>query len=984
MVLASLFLVFQCIGWAMGGGDRPLPALAVWPRIWSSIPLFLGHLPESSASSLWLGFVGLGLGLALAAGAPLARRQWQRWRGGDRPSHLPYPLSSADLTQQTLQNCTQLLEAFDDVAALVANRNGEVLLCNQQAHEILGHSSAQILGSEPKWFGMADQFIDEQGHELAPDAFPVQRAIAQKQAIRGVILKQPSPTGNPRWFSVNAVPHRSATSNTGDGDIDLVICSLWDITQRKQLEAAQQQQQSLFQQLVENIESVFWQRNAKTQQITYVSPAYRTIWGREEQDLYQNVTTLFETLHPEDREFLRMTFEPPPVEPFQIEYRILRPDGEIRWICDRGFPVLAEDGTLDYVTGFSQDITEQRQTERTLQHIAEREHAIIRIILHMRRTLDLDQIFRTTTEELRQTLTCDRVVVYQFRPDWSGAFVAESVGKGWLSLIEIFSDVSVLESATTSDRCIVRHLNDDQDLIQDTFLQETQGGAYAQGLRYLSVTDIYEAGFEDCYLNLLKKFQTRAYLTVPIFSNDRLWGLLACYQNDAPRHWDTNETKLVTQIGAQLGIAIQQAQLLQTTRQQALALTAAKQAADAANRAKSEFLANMSHELRTPLNAILGFADMLCQDPDLPPTFQEPLTIIDSSGQHLLNLINDILEMSRIEAGRVTLQPTVFELPALLLELQQLFQLPAKQKEITLEVTCDRQIPSRIFADPGKIRQILINLLGNALKFTAQGSIRLTVQPVSTPELAHTSPIKTHSAASFLPGNPLWLEFAVHDTGIGIAEADQAVLFEAFGQTKSGQQAGGTGLGLTISQRFARLMGGDIQVESVLHQGSCFRLMIPVDQLNTAMPNPNTPSNPVSPEIVMPSRHRILVVEDSFPNRLLLVKLLQSLGYQSIREAENGQVALDVYQEWHPDLIWMDMQMAVMDGYTATKAIRATPLGGKTVIIALTANVFEEQRQLMMDAGCDDFLRKPFRREELAEKLQRFLPCPVSTPTNLL
>jgi signal transduction histidine kinase/NO-binding membrane sensor protein with MHYT domain/DNA-binding NarL/FixJ family response regulator len=598
------------------------------------------------------------------------------------------------------------------------------------------------------------------------------------------------------------------------------------------------------------------------------------------------------------------------------------------------------------------DITQRKQTERMLRQMAEREQTLARVIQRMRQTLDIEAIFKTTTEELRQILTCDRVLVYRFQPDWSGEFVAESVAAGWKELVQRPQDPNLTQAAINQPGCAIQTI--------DTYLQETQGGIYRQKIDYHCVPDIYTAGFDDCYLELLEDVQARAYIIVPIFLGSQLWGLLAVYQNSKPRHWQEAEIRIVTQIGTQLGVAVQQAELFAQTRQQAQALKIAKEVADAANRAKSEFLANMSHELRTPLNAILGFTQLLHRDRSLSQEHQQYTNIINRSGEHLLGLINDILEMSKIEAGRSALNENDFDLYSLLDKLEELLQLKARSKGIRLIFDRTFEVPQYVRTDESKLRQVLINLLGNAIKFTEKGSVTLRVRREKQLSLA------AHPA--------LCLMFEVEDTGPGIAPEEIEQVFAAFGQTRTGFTSGeGTGLGLPISQKFVQLMGGEITIESVLGHGSKFAFAIQVYPAQAAQ-SASRLSDRRNVVRLAPSErtYRILVAEDSLTNRLLMTHILKPLGFE-VREATNGQEALELWQSWQPDLIWMDMQMPVMDGYEATKQIRASSPAQATIIIALTASAFEEQRRAILSAGCNDFVRKPFQREELLEKLSQYL-----------
>lgn len=617
-------------------------------------------------------------------------------------------------------------------------------------------------------------------------------------------------------------------------------------------------------------------------------------------------------------------------------------------------------------------ISQARQTaQAALRESAEREKAIAFVIQRMRQTLEIDKIFSATTEELRHAINCDRVGVYHFHPDWSGHFVSESVAEGWNLLVPEQSHQSNLTKVAVNQAgCAVKTSGADES-IQDTYLQATQGSTFRQGTSYHSVPDIYKAGFNACYLELLEQFQARAYILVPIFYSNQLWGLLATYQNSGSRQWQDAEIKMVVQIGAQLGVAIQQAELLARTQQQSIELMIAKEAADAANHAKSEFLANMSHELRTPLNAILGFAQLMNLDISLSAQHQEYLEIISRSGDHLLALINDVLEMAKIEAGRVTVHENDFDLYCLLNSLEQMLQLKATSKGLLLNFECTASVPQYIRTDESKLRQVLINLLGNAIKFTETGSVTLRVTGEEEPESRSVEEQADNSS----PLPFIRLLFEVEDTGPGIDPNEFHHLFEAFGQTSVGlKSCQGTGLGLPISQKFVRLLGGGaIAVKSHPGQGANFTFDIQAGLVEEiAMETPQSIYKKVIGLAPNQSTYRVLVVEDKPTNRLLLVKLLTWLGFE-VKEAENGQEAVAIWESWEPHLIWMDMLMPVMNGYEATKKIRASLKDQATIIIALTASVFEEDREIILSAGCDDFVRKPFQQEELLFKMNKYL-----------
>jgi PAS domain S-box-containing protein len=723
---------------------------------------------------------------------------------------------------------------------------------------IFGYTEKEILADTNFWI---PQVIPEDAENLMICLF--EDIFAERPAK--VKYRFRHKDGTVRWICANYISRRDA-----EADCWIVTGVSTDITQRKKAEEKQHRTSSLLSTAERLAHVGSWEIDLQSQNMTWSKEMFR-IYGFSSTELEPKKAMFLQIIHPKDRSRIEQITEQAISKgiSYEVEFRIIRPDGLIRYLESRGEPIFDEQGKVIKLVGAVQDITQRKQVEKE--------------------RLRLVAILEASTDHIS-------MINAEGNPLWSNAQAKKIVG---------------LPLGADTTRVPISHYHPGWALK----IIEEQGfpTAISQG-SWVGETALLRGDGSEMAVSQMIIAHKSPDGRVEYFSTIMR---------------DISESK-----------------------QQKAELEEAKEAAEAANRAKSEFIARMSHELRTPLNSILGFTQLMHGDSYCLAQHRQYLDIINKSGQHLLALINDVLEMSKIEAGRVKLHQNSFDLYHLLNNLEQMLWLKATAKQISLTFEFAPDIPQYIITDESKLRQVLLNLIGNAIKFTQRGGVKLQV----------TRGSKDYS-----------LNFEVKDTGIGIASEEINNLFNPFVQTESGRfSQEGTGLGLPISQKFVQLMGGDITVNSIVERGSIFAFDIQYKLADKIHIQTQTSQKRVKGLTSNQPMYRLLIVDDSWEHRQFLFRLLTSVGFE-VREAENGKDGIDLWQSWEPHLIFMDMQMPVMNGYEATQEIKATTKGQATIIVALTASALDNERSIILSSGCDSFISKPFRPEDIFDKLTQHL-----------
>ncbi|MCC2680414.1 MAG: hypothetical protein K0R29_2990, partial [Pseudobdellovibrio sp.] len=622
-------------------------------------------------------------------------------------------------------------------------------------------------------------------------------------------------------------------------------------------------------------------------------------------------------------------------ELFESEYRIRNSQGQYRWHLVRTSPLKGPSGNIVKWFGTATDIHDQK--------------------LNQERQSFFEKVTSLLSEELeyKKTLNSIGQLIVPKLADWCVIDILEEGSKYPKTVVLEHVDPAKLKWAEK----IREKYPTDWERADGTGAVLRTGKSEI----YVNLTDelLRMGAKDDEHYETLKSVGIRSVILVPIMGAQNFpIGVMSLITSETNREFTNSDLEVAEEVGRRAGLAIDRSRLYERERSAREKAEAAKKISDEANMLKTTFLANMSHEMRTPLNALIGFNDLLRDLPNGSPEKEKYHSIVERNGELLLRLIDDILDLSKVESGNLNLERIAISLPDLIAEVSASLDMQARDKKIELSVKSDSSLPETVVTDPTRLRQILNNVIGNAIKFTEQGSATVHVS-------------KTQSKK---------LRFVIEDTGVGIAEEAQPKLFRAFNQAdpSTTRKYGGTGLGLALSKKLANSLGGDLWLHSsVPGKGSTF-----IFEIEGSVPEAKHSELFLGPREVRTGvkadqlkDKRILLVEDSPDNQALIERYLTVRG-AIVEKADNGLVGIEAAMSKSYDLILMDMQMPVMDGFDATKKLRSQKY--KKPIIALTAHAMEEDRRKCLEAGCNDFITKPVKASILADLIERNLKAALN------
>jgi PAS domain S-box-containing protein len=785
----------------------------------------------------------------------------------------------------------ELLQKFDyyadnsPLATLEWDHHGKIKKWSKQAENIFGWKEEEVLNRT--WFNW--QFIHEEDFVSVSEA--VYKALNEGEIHFTSNNRNYTKSGkiiDCQWYN--------SILRDESGEAVSVLSLIQDVTNNKKIEQALLESERNFRELTENINQVFFMTDTKGKML-YVSPNYEKIWGRSCESLYQNPRSWLDAVYPEDRERSLTALESQLNSgmPFDDIYRIIKPDGQIRWIYSHSFTMVDQEGKPYRFPGYAEDITERKEAEISLQKQFSKALLLRKITDEIRQSLQPQTVFENAARELGKVFECNHCLIFNYHceDDPHIVCVAEYLLGDYPSLLGI-------KIYAQGDPHLQKLIQEDQAIASD---------------------NVYDNPLLQPTKHILEKMEVKSLLAIGTFYQGEMNGVISLHQCDNYRQWTKDEIELLEEVAAQLGIAIAQSRLLKQQKQgleelalKNKALQQAQEEAEKANRAKSEFLAMMSHEIRTPMNGVVGMTNLLLDTP-LTEAQQDFVETIRNSGDALLTIINDILDFSKIESGKLELEKTPFNLSECIETVLDLFAHQAEAKQLEIGYYCDFSIPKIIFGDITRIRQILVNLIGNGIKFTEKGKVIISIS----------------SYICDLHSKECEIHFSVKDTGIGISAEGQTKLFRSFSQVHTGttRKYGGTGLGLAISKQLAELMGGKMWVESILNKGSTFHFTILTNMAYCELES--------LVNIYTFKDKQILFISESFYGCNIVIKQLRKWGMNYTITNSVNQSLLKLEKKQKFDGIIYDWLNFNLDSLNKIKLIRNNPLTAHIPIIILTS-----------------------------------------------
>lgn len=719
-----------------------------------------------------------------------------------------------------------------------------------------------------------------------------------------------------------------------DGRVIRLAGVIQDITEQHTLEQMLRESERNFHEIVDSVDAVFWVRSRDLNQLLYVSDSYETKYRNSIEEAYRNPSSFLDNIHVDDRPTVaaadaeyRKTFH------MDMEYRVWRRDNSIAWVNARSYPIYDEAGTVVRHVGIAIDITKRKQYEELL----ERQHALQQIVSTISTNFiqapvgSVDAEISQALELLAKHFDVDRGYVFRFSEDQTRASTShEWCRDGVQAQIQRMQNIRIDDYSWWAKR-----------ILRDDYV-------FVPRVNDLPVTAERER--EE-----LAAQDIQSLLEVPIATESGIIGFIGFDSVRKHYDWQQWEIDLVRMAANAIAGAVERAARERSVLE-------ARDRAETATRAKSEFLARMSHELRTPLNAVIGFSDLLSTTP-LTDRQQKYLSSVLVSAASLSRIINDILDFSVMEADSLSMEYIPVSVRDLVDQSASQVSLDVRRKALEFDSQIAEDVPETILSDPVRLKQILVNLLTNAVKFTDSGFVRLRV---SVEDEART------------------LLCTVSDSGIGIEQSKQDLVFDSFSQADGSNTRvyGGSGLGLAIARGLTERMGGTISVESQIRKGSVFSVRLPLVLPETpARAAASTSRSTVHTDYRSETAWRILLAEDNALNSVLARELIRTVAPNAdVFTVTNGKEAVAACAERYPDIVLMDVQMPVMDGHEATRLIRASALPHQPYIIALTAGASDDDRKLSLEAGMDAHLSKPIMRASLYAALEHApVPEPATT-----